>query len=71
VSPRHDPFDYRTPHPLTPAKKRVNVTEALRRAAADHDALTVTIVPIVTATNVLTDDINVFRCKSITFLTYN
>jgi tyrosinase len=71
VTPRRDPFDFRNPHPLTPAKKKVNVTDMLRRLAESSATATVTIVPVVTATNELTDDLDVFHCTSIQFLTYN
>jgi hypothetical protein len=42
-----DPFDSRPLHPLTPQTKLVDVGEALKRAAAEGDHLTVTVVPVV------------------------
>jgi tyrosinase len=71
VTPPTDSFDTRNPHPLTPATKRVEVTAALRRACAQGEAVVVTVVPVVNATNELTDDIDVFHCGSIHLLTYN
>ena len=64
-------YDFRNPHPLVPAKKRVTVTKALREAAKTSKQLTVTVVPIVTAANELCDTHNVFRCEKIHFVTYN
>jgi hypothetical protein len=42
-------FDDRPSHPLTPAFRRVVVTEALRRVLADSDELTITIIATATA----------------------
>jgi len=64
-------YDFRAPHPLTPALKRVTVTKALRQLAATTNEVTVTVVPVVSATNELCDDRNVFRCEDMRFLTYN
>ncbi|HUI21523.1 MAG TPA: hypothetical protein VLZ74_10840 [Methylocella sp.] len=64
-------FDFRPPHPLTPAKKRVTVTTALREVAKDNAEVTVTVVPVVTAINELCDPEDVFRCENIQFVTYN
>jgi hypothetical protein len=43
-----DPFDYRLPHPLTPATRSIEITEALKalRDTSDADTLTVTIVAL-------------------------
>lgn len=65
------PFDYRYPHPLTPAHKRVTVTKALQEIAKRSKTVTVTIVPVVTAANRLCDTTNVFRCESMQIVTYN
>jgi tyrosinase len=64
-------YDYRYPHPLTPARKRVNVTKALQEAARRGKTVTVTVVPVVTAANRLCDTVNVFRCENMQFVTYN
>jgi hypothetical protein len=64
-------YDFRSPHPLTPAKKRVTVTTVLREIAKNSKAVTVTVVPVVTAINELCDAENVFRCENIQFVTYN
>lgn len=68
---KRDPNDLRNPHPLTPAKKRVSVTAALKAVAARKSKTTVTIVPIVTASTALCDNENVFRCENIRFVSYN
>jgi hypothetical protein len=43
-----DPFDYRLPHPLTPATRSMEITDALKtlRDASDADTVTVTIVAV-------------------------
>ncbi len=64
-------YDFRSPHPLTPAKKRVTVTTALREIAKRSKAVTVTVVPVVTAVNELCDAENIFRCENIQFVTYD
>jgi len=64
-------YDFRPPHPLTPAKKRVTVTNALREVAKNNKTVTVTVVPVVTAANELCDTDNVFRSENMKFVTYN
>jgi tyrosinase len=68
---KREPYDFRPPHPLTPASKRVRVTAALREIAKTTNQVTVTVVPIVTAANELCDTDNVFRFGAMKFLTYN
>jgi hypothetical protein len=68
---KRDAFDFRYPHPLTPARERVNVTKALQEAAKRARTVTVTIVPVVTAANRLCGTVNVFRCENMQFVTYN
>jgi hypothetical protein len=68
---KREAYDFRPPHPLTPAKKRVTVTTALREIAKSTTAVTITVVPVVTATNELCDSEDVFRCENIQFVTYN
>lgn len=64
-------YDFRSPHPLTPAKKRITVTNALREIARNTTTVTVTVVPVVSAANELCDTENVFRCENLHFVTYN
>ncbi|MBV9863501.1 MAG: hypothetical protein JO267_15290 [Alphaproteobacteria bacterium] len=68
---RREDYDFRPPHPLTPAKKRVTVTQALRDIASTAAEVTVTVVPVVTAANELCDTDNVFRCATMKLVTYN
>ncbi len=68
---KREAYDFRPPHPLTPASKRVTVTTALREIAKTTSQVTVTVVPIVTAANELCDTVNVFRFGAMKFLTYN
>ncbi len=64
-------YDFRAPNPLTPALKRITVTNALRQLAATTKEVMITIVPVVAATNDLCDDKNVFRFEGMRFLTYD
>ena len=64
-------YDFRPPHPLTPATKRVSVTDTLRDLAKTQNEVTVTVVPVVTAANELCDTENVFRCADMRFISYN
>jgi hypothetical protein len=50
VRPR-DPYDPRPPHELWPTRKVVIATEAIRRAVQAGSTMTITVVPIVTATS--------------------
>ena len=68
---KRSPNDLRNPHPLTPARKRVRVTDALKAVALGTSEATITIVPIVTAANQLCDTKNVFRCERMRFVSYN
>jgi len=68
---KREDFDFRNPHPLTPAFKRITVTEALRQVAKSRKQITITIVPVVTAINKLCDPVNVFRCSGLRIVTYN
>lgn len=49
----------------------MTVTTALREIAKSNKAVTITVVPVVTAVNELCDAENVFRCENIQFVTYN
>jgi hypothetical protein len=64
-------YDFRAPHPLTLASKRVTVTDALRDLARTNKQVTITIVPVINAANELCDTENVFRCENMRFVSYN
>jgi hypothetical protein len=66
-----EPYDFRPPHPLTPAVKRVKVTRMLQDIAKTNKEVVITIVPVVTAANELCDTENVFRCEQMRFVSYN
>ncbi len=66
-----DAYDFRNPHPLTPAMKRVTVTDAVREYARNNKEITITVVPVITAANELCDTENVFRCQNMRFVSYN
>jgi hypothetical protein len=65
------PYDPRPAHALTPARKTLIATEALRRAASKGKEATVTIVPIVRATtSKVEDNENVLKFEKISVVTY-
>lgn len=68
---KREEYDFRSPHPLTPAKKKVTVTNTLREIAKTNKTATITVVPVVTATNELCDDLDVFRFEKMRFVSYN
>ena len=63
-------YDPRPAHPLTPARKVVIATEAVRKALQDGDTATVTVVPIVTSLNEKCDTEDVLHFDSIRIVTY-
>lgn len=66
-----EPYDFRPPHPLTPAVKQVTVTQPLQEIAKTSKEVVITIVPVVTAANELCDTDNVFRCEQMRFVSYD
>jgi hypothetical protein len=64
-------YDPRPAHPLTPARKVVIATEALRRAVAKDKPMTVTVVPVVMAGTELVDYDDVFKFDKLSVLTYS
>ncbi len=64
------PYDPRPAHPLTPARKTVIATAAIKRALAKSKELTVTVVPIVHAGTVLCDFENVLKFDKVSIRTY-
>lgn len=71
VQGHRDAYDFRAPHALTPAKKRVTITNALLKVAQGNQQATVTIVPVVSAANELCDTHNVFRFEQMRLVTYD
>jgi tyrosinase len=69
-SPR-DPFDRRPPHPLTPQKRTVVVTEAIKqfRETAGGD-LTVTVVPVASESPIDAED-ELFSFERLALITYD
>jgi len=64
------PYDPRPGHPLTPARKTVIATAAIKRALAKSRQLTVTVVPIVRAGTPLCDFNNVLKFDKISIRAY-
>ena len=64
-------YDPRPAHPLTPARKVLIATEAIRGALAQAKEMTVTVVPIVRAGTDRCDYQNVLKFDRIMIQTYN
>lgn len=69
VAPRRA-YDPRPAHPLSPTRKIVIATEAVRQALQTGDTATVTVVPIVTSLNERCDTEDVLHCDSVRIVTY-
>jgi tyrosinase len=65
------PYDPRPAHPLTPARKVVIATNAIRRALAKSKQMTVTVVPIVRAGTDECDYDDVLKFERISVRTYS
>jgi hypothetical protein len=64
-------YDPRPAHPLTPARKVLIATEALRKAVSKGKPMTVTVVPIVRAGTEECDYDDVFKFDKLSVLTYS
>jgi hypothetical protein len=64
------PYDPRPSHPLTPAVKVVIASDAIRKALAAGDEVTVTVVPIVTGATEQCDLENVLKFERLRIVTY-
>jgi hypothetical protein len=64
------PFDYRPSHPLTPAFKRIRITDQIKKIAKDTKELAITIVPIVSASPTAQSE-DVVKLEKISIVSYN
>ena len=64
-------YDKRAAHSLTPAFKRVVITEGLKKLAKNISQITVTIVPIIKAGTDMCDYENVLKFERISLVTYD
>lgn len=70
VKPR-GPYDPRAPHELWPMRKVVIATDAIRSAVAAGSALTITVVPVVTATSdIVSEDEELPKFEAVSVITY-
>lgn len=70
VAPR-SLYDPRPPHMLSPTRKIVIATDAVRRAAAAGESLTVTVVPVLMATTEkVPEDETIPKFESVSVITY-
>ena len=63
-------YDPRPAHPLTPARKVLIATDAIRQALAAGNQITVTVVPVVTAGTPKCDYENVLKFDRVSVFTY-
>jgi hypothetical protein len=63
-------YDPRPAHPLSPARKVVIATEAIRKALQSGDTATVTVVPIVRSLNEKCDTEDVLHFDNVRIVTY-
>lgn len=64
------PFDYRPSHPLTPAFKRIRITDQIKTIAKGKKELVITIVPIVSASPTEHNE-QVVKLERISIISYN
>lgn len=64
------PYDPRPAHPLTPARKVVIATDAVRRALEQDDTATITVVPILLSLTEKSDTENVLKFKQVAIISY-
>ena len=64
------PYDPRPEHPLTPMRKVVMATEALRRAAAKGKTARITIVPVISSATQRCEIEHVLRFETLHVVTY-
>jgi len=70
ILPRR-PYDPRPGHPLTPGRKTLIATEAVRRALKQGSEITVTVVPVVRDAPARVDAENVLRFERLKIVTYS
>jgi hypothetical protein len=64
------PYDPRPAHPLTPARKVVIATDAMRRAMEQSGTATVTVVPVVSSTTPRAGTEDVLKLEQVQMATY-
>jgi hypothetical protein len=65
------PYDYRASHPLTPAYKRIIVTEKLRELAKSTNKFTVTVVPVLARDTTRRGAEDVVKLERLSIITYD
>lgn len=64
------PFDYRPSHPLTPAFKRIRITDQIKKIGNDRKEFVITIIPILSGS--LEDQTeDVVKLERISIVSYN
>jgi len=70
INAAQHPYDPRPAHMLTPIRKVVTVTEALRRAMAQGETIIVSVVPVITGLTEQCDLENVLKFDRMQLVTY-
>ena len=71
VRDRISQFDYRPSHPLTPAFKRIRVTEQLKKIGEKTDEFVISIVPVLSVGGSEVASENIVKLERISIVTYN
>ncbi len=71
ITEKRGAYDPRPSHPLTPEKKVLIATEAVKRAAQQGSEMTVTVVPIITSLTEKCDLEDVLKFDKIKLVTYD
>jgi hypothetical protein len=64
------PFDYRPSHPLSPAFKRIRITDQIKKIGNDRKELVITIVPILSG-SLKDQSEDVVKLERISIVSYN
>jgi hypothetical protein len=64
------PYDYRPSHPLTPALKRITITDKIKTIGKKTDEFVITIVPVLAGGSEITDD-DVVKLERISIVIYD
>jgi len=64
------PYDYRPSHPLTPAYKRITITDKIKKIRMKTDEFVITIVPILAGGSEITNN-DIVKLERISIVTYD
>jgi hypothetical protein len=64
------PYDYRPSHPLTPAYKRITITNYIKAIGNETNEFIITIIPVIAGGNEITDG-KIIKLEKIRLIIYN